>query len=327
MDDQRFDRLARALAQPRTRRWTLGAIAASLGVVRRSRPAAAYDYCGVFGDRFVGCGPNCTGTGHPGECHCYDPEYGYCFDEALAATCSYTMVCCYDRGGVTAVYPTGPNTCCPSGNWCDHDCCADDQLCAGAHGCKDKCPHGDFCGPEYGCCAEGQSCIDDVCQVPDSCNPERRGRAASDAGICCNPATETACGDKCCSKEDQCCGGGENTACCPKNKTCCPGPHGSACCDATESYCCSGTCCAKHWVCDAGECRAQCLGGKTNCGKNCCTKDQICSDPSQGICSLKCPVDTTSCGKQCCESNQRCVDGKCVKKKRRANHKKKHGRH
>lgn len=69
MDDQRFDRLVRTFAQPRTRRWTLGALAASLGIATRAKPAKAI-FC------FSGqecCGPGCQTPANdptiPGTCY------------------------------------------------------------------------------------------------------------------------------------------------------------------------------------------------------------------------------------------------------------------
>lgn len=354
MDYERFDRLTRALAQPRTRRSTFGALVAAVGIVSLRKSARAAK-CSTGTEC---CGPGCTtieNFGLPGVC--YNPDEVYCADWDAAYTCAIGKILCMNGPSLVCAKP---ELCCPTGNWCRGVCCKANEVCDSYNGlCVVLCTSEETPCGIHECCTKNQTCELGQCKdkpdEPDPCGAGRGDAAAAAAGVCCNPATESACGDKCCSKEDQCCGGGANTACCPTSKICCPGSHGSSCCTKGEGYCCNGKCCAEGWVCQDGDCLEKCLGDKTNCGVNCCSKDQYCSDPGQGICSQKCPAGLTVCGTQaccspemrcdngkcvakcaggqkacgtgCCGQNQQCTNGQCAKKKRRANNKKKHGRH
>lgn len=318
MDEQRFDRLARAFAQPRTRRWTLGAIVASLGITTRVNPARAYG-C------LIGlecCGPGCMTPEYselPGTC--YDPDEQFCFNFERGITCSNNYKVCTDNGREVCVPPD--QRCCPVGRVCGPTaCCVEVESCLRRYDtqefiCYRPCNIDQLpCG--YECCGGNQLCVNERCveptDPPDPCEAGRAGPGTANAGDCCLPP-HTKCGDRCCTGDQTCCGGGAHTTCCERGKTCCPGANGVACCDAAETFCCSGVCCANHWTCVGGECRENCLNDRTNCGRNCCTKDQICFDPLQDICSDRCPQGQTACGdRECCLSSQQCKNGTCVQK-------------
>lgn len=358
MDEHRFDQLARALAQPRTRRWTLGALATAvggaLGLPRRAGLAGEYG-CVI---NTVCCGYSCQGPDAdrdlPGTC--YNPEYFDCVDAENGFVCPKGETIClvFDR-----LLCRTSDQCCLTNKYCDAECCTEDERCVYAGNGRYECSNletGCFrseiaCGT--GCCPSDQICEDGACKdkPDDTCGA---GRGAAARAACCDRPDQISCGDQCCSRSAEvCCGGGNHQTCCPKDKTCCPGANGVACCNPQESFCCSGTCCANHWTCDSGICREQCSEGKTKCGIACCDKDFYCSDAAQNICSRKCQVGQTPCGStecclsdqrcdngkcvtkceqgqsqcgtSCCSQNQQCKDGQCVKKKRRA--RKKHGRH
>jgi hypothetical protein len=279
MDPTHFDHLARLLGgRPGSRRQALAALAAAVGLARRAAPAAAFEWCERNGIGMKDCGPDCDKqTGR--DCRCYDPATHYCIG-GLMGTCRHGEVAC--EGSPGYFY-------CVS----EANCACDGPFCKGR------------------CCAAGQVCEDDQCT--NACAARRGTRAA---GVCCNPATETVCGDRCCPKEGRCCLAGNGAAsCCPAGKTCCVGPDATACCDPGEAYCCSGVCCANHFACvgePIGTCRADCPDGGAKCGRACCRDGQVCFDEATGACGGCGPAETPCGGRACCAEGQTCKDGRCV---------------
>lgn len=216
MDDRRFDRLVRSLADPRTRRFALqylggGLLAGSaLAIItdadakkrkgKRNRKNGK-KRCKESETR---CKKKCvdlqTHVLHCGECNNKCDLGQNCFFGECVDTCS--PIC------------TAPEV-----------CCGDE--------CTDLTSTAQHCGNCFTACAENE-----VCRF-SNCGCEGPRCPADGAG-----------GTRCCPQPNStCCEGGK---CCPNNGVCVPG---GLCCDA-GSYQCPGTdvCCPVGLICSGFKC-------------------------------------------------------------------------
>ncbi len=209
MDDQRFDRLARAFAQRTSRRSVLRAAAAgaAAGVLARGATASAQ---GDFGcaDFLTPCGEVCVDT-MTDEANCGDCgvicESSLVGVECIQGQCIRTScpVAAPDLCDLECVdVLTNPNHCgacgvvCESGVCVDGTCggCAEGQLvCSGV--CVDGCCDNNNCGACGVVCADGRTCFEGICDCPS-------GDCGCDEGqIECGGV----CIDSCCDNNN--CGG------------------------------------------------------------------------------------------------------------------------
>lgn len=181
MDSERFDRLARAVAAAKDRRWLLRVAAATavFGVVGRSR-----DLVSTAQEPQPGCPTGCRGgqvclnglcvlpCEENRDCRDKDDDActgGTCVDgvcQHFIVDCAMGHVCC------------GNGECCPAPCTTDLDCVSGDPCQIGR------------CGEEGTCeFSENDGCI--RCFTTNDCGPyeERTGQV----GVCCNGACVTAC--------------------------------------------------------------------------------------------------------------------------------------
>ena len=178
MGANRFDSLARSLADPASRRGVLrGAFGAMVGAVSalRSRPAAAI---------------TCAATEHK----CGSGSNEYC--------CPFLTTCCGDSGQCC----TGAQFCqrSPSGSSCRETCPIGEHPCGGDGAC---CPFFDGA-----CCGDGNRTC---CREPNICDSNTGGlsacatpcdiysRRCGTSGVCC-PYGQQCCGASCCYRGTVC---------------------------------------------------------------------------------------------------------------------------
>jgi Stigma-specific protein, Stig1 len=299
VDGQRFDDLARSLANGISRRGLLKVIAgaaASAVFVRWPTGRAAGQDSGVSCP--LRLGQSCTdASGCGGDaCPTYDCCGGVCVDLATdPANCGTCGTTC-DTGNCVE------NTCCPAGAILCGDACvdptADTNNCGG---CGVVCPPGQpclagVCGCAPPAVACGNGCVD-ITSDPNNC--ASCGVACDSGQPCCNAvciaiATDRtncgACGNVCPDSAPTCCGGAcTDTTSDPANCGAC----GTTCGDRT----CSGGACAGASPTATATAPA-CPAGQTACG-------DACADLSSD------PANCGGCG-QTCQGGGACDNGQCA---------------
>jgi hypothetical protein len=224
MDSERFDRWARTLAKPRSRRGALGMLAGGvMSLAARGRGAAQSGepggMCGGIAgiqcpDGFEcvdvqdGCDPNAGGFDCPGICLPID------YNPCAAILCIEGTSCCPQCGGICVPHdvPCSEDLCisqscnqttCGSGEYCCNESCS--RCVPLGQGCtRELCPPGppqgepcgaSSCGPGEYCCNEscgicaplGGGCIELYCEPP------------GDVGVPCGP-TVCPVGQVCCNE-------------------------------------------------------------------------------------------------------------------------------
>lgn len=290
MRARQFDRLAKFLAAPRSRRELLRA-SASLGLA------------GLAG-RFAA--PAAAAVGHGGACH---PADHTCLQNAHDALTIARQNCRNQR----AANPDHRQAAfqyaaCLSGAQLAYD--------AAIAGCQEaRCDAGLDCRSGI-CCFRGeQVCPPGVC-VDVTSDPNNCGRCGHACPVCINGRCCVGAGQHCAPSGTPCCEG----ACDPRTHTCCAG-LGASC--AADSACCAqpgvtcgpfGTCClSANSFCSAD---ADCCSGHCDPGSGRC-----CAGPGQD-CAVErdcCQLSNTTCQNnvcclpagQACRHNQDCCNGHC----------------
>lgn len=297
MDPTRFDDLARRLARPLHRRRLLAGVAGMFaGSALAARPAAA-SHCTppwVHCDGAHSNGTKCMNPNYETCCNgnaCYNPG-GYCADLESGLCCLHEHTTCRRPDGVLCVAP------CPEGQSFDENCiccrCAEDTT---------------PCGNS--CCAEGETCEDDVCVAACAAEAGGASRTAGARAACptcpqpgmfvCKGQCYAPCGpdkilnyDTC---ECECLGAKCGGKCCPLGQECAT--------DGGATF--PARCCPKGTSCEG-----KCLRGDNQ---------KCCKHPRFG--EVVCGKQQTCCfgaigGGACCnQGTQVCKKGKCVKKKKR----------
>ena len=211
--DDGFDRVARAVAQPMSRRRALRlaagmAAAAFLGLSTDRARAGGLEPCPPEFPQICGLSSCCT-------------------EKSTCCISADLFVSCCDPGLICGPidHTLKPTCLCPN-ELCgeDGDCCAPDQECVAAYPesatefCFEKCPNGFY-----------------NCFTPEG-------------GRCCEEVVEDCCGDGCCDSEDDlCCNDGESHWCCPKNHDHCGSQRGECGCPRDRE--CEGNCCPPWQSC------------------------------------------------------------------------------
>lgn len=291
--DDAFDGLARALAQPVSRRRTLGllgvAVLGGLGAAPLARAAWA-PRGGAGPGREVPCGirppysfPSYCPTGHEccGSDHCCPSDHEYCSDQSGRGTCSCKpeLVC-----GVTCC-PAGWQCisafCCPPGaTSCAGQCCDAGSECVQGEQCLPACSEGTIrCGTD---CCEAERCLGGICVTPCT-------------------AKQIRCADRCCEAASEECVDGECIARCPRGERRC-GKRG--CCSADER-CRNGVCepCESEVACGAACCRV---------GETCRPLIQRGARRARPEARLVCCPPRRRNGGGCCPHGTHPVGGRCV---------------
>jgi hypothetical protein len=291
MGEHLFDELARALAQPLSRRRVLrlvgGALVAGmLPVARAGRAAAAPGDTGA-GPPEASREPAVTDPNGPfGEpIPCGETSFG----PRICDPTSNCVVCCYGSDGV-------PVSCCPC-----YVQCRSSGLCGEPFACP---PDGrPYCGAQGNCCALNETCFKGSICVP----------------VC--EQGETLCEGTCCPRSHECItlklpGQAGKRLCypkCPRGRVRC----GIGCCPPRQKCINPGrlTC-------------SPCDVGRQPCGKKCCPQGSTCCDPGTGLCCKRrtetcagfggkakcCPKGTKACLKDpdtgkplCCKKGEVCA--------------------
>jgi hypothetical protein len=199
MDEDRFDRLAKALTTSASRRLALrglvGALVANFSHIAPIATLAITRGSGGGGNRAIiggggrrrrhdpnthqqhrkrkdrKCRPKSRGKLCPGKCN-----------QVVKDGCGGKIECTCESGTV----------CVPGSG----ECCQPEQLCAGKSVC---CAAGEVCGPGDACCPSDRACF-----KSDECCPT--GRKCTQGG------------GTCCLLKDICGVGGVNAACCPSGQ-------------------------------------------------------------------------------------------------------------
>jgi hypothetical protein len=224
--DLPFERMARAVARPMSRRRALQ-VAAAAGATSflTLRTGTAYAAC-----------PSCPRTSDPP---------------------SFTQFCGHTRG-VGCLF-----VCCPADyHCCQTDtvvvCCKAEQKCGpivnGGYTCvcNDEHQCGEFC------CTDNQLCVEfdpeddpmDATCVPD-CGTEMS--LCDDLETCCDDSErESCCGHGCCSANEECCASGRyhEEWCCPSSYGCSFKTPGVCVCSSSQK--CGDQCCERGSVCCTG---------------------------------------------------------------------------
>jgi hypothetical protein len=353
MDAERFDQLARRLAESLPRRQLLRRAAGTLAGVVLAGPAARAGVGAITCTVGIECDGRC----------CTDNFE--CVGEAPNRICSAPC-----EGGASR---------------CGTGCC-DGICCDGGINC---CPAGSTCCPKtiggYACCPSGQECVPvgdgtnhcfgcqegaTQCGVANCCAPGfvcQEGPNPGDGTCIACPSGATKCGGKnCCTADESCSEDGECVDACPvgvasrqdggrrsrrrevtAEADCEPPPP--PCPDGTVK--CGNACvleCKPGRIMNVDTCACECEGQP--CGAECCPADQECSFQGGDGLSPRCCLTGKSCGQyckddpriQCCKAGpwgvgracdaparfccgegcclrgeERCVRGKCKKRRRR----------
>lgn len=275
MSSDRFDELARNLAEPMSRRRALRLAAGAFvaGTLPWLRPAtvAASDLQDCAGRNEL-CAAGHTNCGHStagqtGPCCCY--------------CCEHAEDCGGDGG-----------FCCPPAQRCADTCCLQNQTCQ--NGKCVSCPLEQECGDT--CCPEGQTCDNGVC-VPCSSELQCGSKCCREGQVCRNPSTGLCCvktwhvctaglagAKRCCAPGDECCFDHKTgtVACCNKPSQFC---NSKGTCDCHKGERCRSDCCTNKEHCSKGKC---CPKGETNCHGKCCPERKCCDD----VCCAKHQVCT-----------------------------------
>jgi hypothetical protein len=220
LDGERFDRWARALTRPRSRRAALGMLAGGVLALGTRRTGlvqtGAGSFCGGIAalpcpDGFTcvddpndACDPSAGGADCGGVCMQVDTS------PCAAMLCLEGTTCCPNCGGV----------CVPSDVTCSDDLCVDEPCnqatCGpGEYCCNESCsrcvPLGQGCTREY--CAPGQfpggPCGPNVCGPGEYCCNESCGICAPFGAMCiemyCEPGVGQPCGRTTCPAGQVCC--------------------------------------------------------------------------------------------------------------------------
>lgn len=226
MDGNRFDHLARSLADPQSRRSLLRGLAGALAAgTLGSRAASAQSDCppGQTPNRKGDCrcpaGTDACSDGcydlkrdpyNCGDCGNYCPggecRKGECRCGSGTELCDGACLSEFD-------YETDPNNCGSCGNVCP------DGACVGGSCCTPDCD-GKACGDDDGC---GGACFGSCAGACQTCDPFSR-ICVEDRGAICGDG-----GARCCN--------GECTACVPHNFICIPD---SNTCTNDCRMCCGG---------------------------------------------------------------------------------------
>ncbi|MFT3768420.1 MAG: hypothetical protein QM820_23475 [Minicystis sp.] len=231
-----------------------------------------------------GTGASGTGGGVPANACCLpNSESYYCPDEESAAECRKTGrlgTCGQDQSHV----PDCSNYCAAPGGYCaqDTDCCSGTCY---VDICEDKptvCgAPGDPCTTELDCCNE-TSCVQGVCEDPDT------GPCHEEGSICLD-------GIPCCPGQGVCLGG----SCQKSNNGNCM--DGGATCNY-GGQCCTGLCKAHKCTTDNGSCGglyAVCAKGSDCCSGFCVQQE---CQPGTGTC-----IDEV----EPCDFDSQCCTGSC----------------
>jgi hypothetical protein len=269
MDDSRFDLLARSIAEPRSRRAALRAIAGlvlggsalvahaegseaatkrAFGVICRKSAECQSGVCGPKDRKgrrrctcsagTVECGGACQQCCQAGDCGTSSECSSFTCDNGLCAPLTV------DNG--TECFQAGPGGPCSAGSCCPVECV------------------------DGGCCGGG--CFAD----PTFSSPE--------PATCCDNPGEELCGDVCCYGNQEC----VNGSCCT-NGTFGSVVCGNGCCAVDQ--CCNGSCCGAGQVCRDGACEtppsctddASCgVTGETCVDGVCCDPLRQCEDFETG---------------------------------------------
>ncbi|HEU0115099.1 MAG TPA: hypothetical protein VFQ80_10505 [Thermomicrobiales bacterium] len=315
MDCDRFDAISRALAQPASRRRTLGAVVAAAlapaAAAARPEPAkclAQGKRCSLppSDDASPGHGKRGDkggkGKHHPRSCAKCCSRYGAagadgkarCSCKPEGETCDGPSQCCGGlcRNGVCTACP-GDLTAC-NGNCVDLQ--TDDRHCGS---CEHACADGQRC-VGGNCVCDGTSCPRGCCGGPDGTTCQR---GTDDAACGIGGAACQSCGACTTCDGTQCVNA---TACCGDTSSC----QGGACVACAAGQRCQGGQC----VCNAASCPNGCCNGATcvpfadqtdqRCGtggaacKSCTGHDTCGGGGTNGACGCT-PTTCVAQGKNC----------------------------
>jgi hypothetical protein len=327
MSSGTFDRLARELARPMSRRRALWLAAGALVAIAlpggrataassaTTRGRLTKEVCGTGGltceEQFGADVSECCGEATPGGFSwCCKP--GECFRNPETGIGG---ACCANKCGKNCCFGDeecvdGECTSCPGDRLCGNRCCDDSEVCANAK--KSLC-----CGKTWKQCTAGLAGVVKCCPPKDTCcfNKTTKTATCCDAqhpcvnGRCKCTKDETTCGASACCKKGEVCSRGK---CCPKGKVNC----GGRCCDKAD--CCATTCCnGPGRICVNGNCcpGARILGAGSKRAR-CCPKGTVAgSGPNRNTC---CPESDPDCCrdgsvKLTCGPGKTCVGGTCKK--------------
>jgi hypothetical protein len=195
-NDERFDDLARKLAQPRTRRGAIRVAAGGLGGL----------LLGAFGIRASGVEAQ-RGPGNPCHAWCNANYHTRAEITACIAAANKGQGPCYECGA--AAPPDSPpfcdGVCCEDGQVCENGECVDNCIfneeggaCFGQTSCGDTGPYGCWCAEKYDgdarFCYEDRSCGDVVDCATDADCPAGYGCVLTCCGVlkCFPPCGTTA---------------------------------------------------------------------------------------------------------------------------------------
>jgi hypothetical protein len=242
--DLPFERIARVMAAPMSRRRVLRLAAAAAGASFGAsfftlRVDRAYAGCRT-------CPTDPLGSNYPPEYtqFCGHPvgNFGACAYEC----CLPTDTCC-DWGNAVL--------CCPQGTTCREQPVLGEDSCV----CKNDC-----LGE---CCADGEECIiqdeEDGQAFCDPPCPEDSYRCFDYDGAklanCCKRNEECCAGDGCCGAGQHCCGSDKDLSfqwCCPEDEGYTCGQHAGFECGCLGVQRCAGVCCPLGTICFGnGSCR------------------------------------------------------------------------
>lgn len=284
MDSQRFDNLARRLAQGTSRRQFLkGAAGAAIGGslvtagMLRALPAAAA--CANPGDSCSADSDCCQGScSEQGACYCQDPDrpvLGCSCDTGTENPCGATTLQCCPSGdtpGGAGVCTSSSVSCNPTGQCANpgDSCSADSDCCQGSCSEQGACYCQDPDRPVLGCsCDTGTEnpCGTTTLQCCATGNTPGGPGICTSASVGCNPTGQCVYAGDACTADSDCCEGK-----CSQDGVCyCEDPDrpalGCGCNSGTEDpcgdenlICCPssnepgahGTCASKSTGCGAG---------------------------------------------------------------------------
>ena len=287
MDPDRFDRIAKSMAAPGSRRRVLGGLLGGAlgGLLARLGPEEA-------AATHAGCrhtGADCT---RPGQC-CS----GRCAGNNTCQPCTSASQCpappasepCKKRvctsTGKCVIRNKAEGTACPDdGNACTDNRCDGTGTCI--HPPK---PAGSACT------SDDNPCTDDVCNAAGECTHPNTtdGADCGDGktcqnGVCRTPCTPTTCAaiyQEKCRNPDDC---GDYGIC---------GPYPDGCGGTLDCGGCRHSC----FACEDGICVFP--AGSSVCGEACCV-GRCCADPSRGVCGDQPCLSGTCCplGFSCCNA-------------------------